>query len=200
MICCVGDSAMRLVYKQLSFFRYAYDGEDQCLSPSAANDGASFMLAKRREVRLQKFDPMSASEATTHKDHHAQEEAASFARKRELMSAEEVAVDKNRHAQAEAESFKKEAYVVFELKSAPTTQLQSTPLLRRLVVIGPSPDLANMKASQRDPGTKRERRRAIKRATPLCRSDEGLCLWLLVVMWLCALPRYSLGFGGKQKS
>ena len=50
---------------------------------------------------------MSASEATTHKDHHAQEEAVSLARKRELMSAEEVAVDKDRHAQAEAESSKK---------------------------------------------------------------------------------------------
>ena len=27
------DSALRLAYKQLSFSRYAYDGEDQCLSP-----------------------------------------------------------------------------------------------------------------------------------------------------------------------
>ena len=84
------------------------NGKFEYMRPaSAANDGASFMLAKRREVRLQKFDSMSASEATTHKDHHAQEEAASLARKRELMSAEEVAVDKDRHAQAEAESLKK---------------------------------------------------------------------------------------------
>ena len=84
------------------------NGEFGYMRPvSPANDGASFMLAKRREVRLQKFDSMSASEATTHKDHHAQEEAASLARKRELMSAEEVAVDKDRHAQAEAESLKK---------------------------------------------------------------------------------------------
>ena len=142
------------------------------LSVSAANDRASFMRAQRQEARLQKLDSMSAEEVAVDKDRHAQAEAASLARKRELMSAEEVAVDKDRHAQAEAESFKKEAYVVFELKSAPTTQLQSTPLLRRLVVIGPSPDLAIMEASQRDPGTKRERRRAIKRATPLCRTEE----------------------------
>ena len=75
------------------------NGKFEYMRPvSAANDGASFMLAKRREVRLQKFNSMSASEATTHKDHHAQEEAASLARKRELMSAEEVALDKDRHA------------------------------------------------------------------------------------------------------
>ena len=29
------DSALRHAYKQLSFSRYAYDGEDQCLSPHA---------------------------------------------------------------------------------------------------------------------------------------------------------------------
>ena len=29
---------MRLAYKQLSFSRYAYDGEDQCLSPGVDDD------------------------------------------------------------------------------------------------------------------------------------------------------------------
>jgi len=29
---------MRLAYKQLSFSRYAYAGEDQCLSPDGDND------------------------------------------------------------------------------------------------------------------------------------------------------------------
>ena len=69
---------------------------------NVSNDGASFMLAKRREGRLQKFDSMSASEATKHKDRHAQEKAASLARKRGMMSAEELAAEKDRHAQDEA--------------------------------------------------------------------------------------------------
>ena len=33
--------AMRLAYKQLSFSRYAYDGEDQCLSPLPHNGDLS---------------------------------------------------------------------------------------------------------------------------------------------------------------
>ena len=37
VVCC--DSAMRLAYKQLSFSRYAYDGEDQCLSPVVRDVG-----------------------------------------------------------------------------------------------------------------------------------------------------------------
>ena len=32
---------MRLAYKQLSFSRYAYDGEDQCLSPLPHNGDLS---------------------------------------------------------------------------------------------------------------------------------------------------------------
>ena len=33
MLLLCDDSALRLAYEQLSFSRYAYDGEDQCLSP-----------------------------------------------------------------------------------------------------------------------------------------------------------------------
>ena len=35
------DSGLRLAYKQLSFSRYAYDGEDQCLSPLPHNGDLS---------------------------------------------------------------------------------------------------------------------------------------------------------------
>ena len=35
------DSALRHAYKQLSFSRYAYDGEDQCLSPLPHNGDLS---------------------------------------------------------------------------------------------------------------------------------------------------------------